>query len=157
MREPVLCYCERPWAYFTTKPLEEQSGDGWGSVPYELNADPPYRPCWHNTPDGLQSTHRGGIQPGEICRCRDCIKDWTDQGKPTYQIIKVAWDEIELWTPDEGYSEDSPYSVNDINAGKIPWLRSPDYSPYCVKFFGGTPLLDFRRVIQEEGGSVYET
>lgn len=42
MREPILCYIDGDWAYFTTKPLSEQWGDDWGDAPYEHNAGEPY-------------------------------------------------------------------------------------------------------------------
>jgi hypothetical protein len=41
--EAVLCYVddEGDWAYFTTAPLEEQSGDDWNDCPWEHNAGTP--------------------------------------------------------------------------------------------------------------------
>ncbi len=39
-----LCYVRGPWAWFTTKELDEQWGDGWGKRPYEHNAGTPYGP-----------------------------------------------------------------------------------------------------------------
>lgn len=44
MSEPVLCYIEEPWAFFTTQPLDKQWGDDWDDAPYEHNAERPYRP-----------------------------------------------------------------------------------------------------------------
>lgn len=41
-REPVLCYVENNFAYFTYQPLEEQWGDDWDDAPYEHNAETPY-------------------------------------------------------------------------------------------------------------------
>ena len=41
--DPVLCYVEGMWAYFTTQPLEQQWGDDWNDSPYECNAGTPYR------------------------------------------------------------------------------------------------------------------
>jgi len=40
--EPVLCYVDRPWAYFTTQALAEQWGDDWNDAPYQHNAGRPY-------------------------------------------------------------------------------------------------------------------
>lgn len=42
MKEPVLCYCEEGWAWFTTCPLDKQWGDDWNDAPYEHNAGLPY-------------------------------------------------------------------------------------------------------------------
>jgi hypothetical protein len=40
--DPVLCYVDGPWAYFTTQDLNEQWGDDWDDAPYEHNAGEPY-------------------------------------------------------------------------------------------------------------------
>ena len=40
--EPVLCYVEDSWAFFTTQPLADQWGDDWNDAPYEHNAGEPY-------------------------------------------------------------------------------------------------------------------
>lgn len=42
LAEPVLCYVEKNWAYFTNLPLEYQIGDDWDDAPYEHNAGEPY-------------------------------------------------------------------------------------------------------------------
>lgn len=39
---PRLCYVRRPWAFFTTQPVEDQWGDDWNDAPYEHNAGDPY-------------------------------------------------------------------------------------------------------------------
>ena len=44
MNEPILCYVDWPWCYFTTQKLSEQTGDGWNDSPYEHNASRPYEP-----------------------------------------------------------------------------------------------------------------
>ncbi len=40
--DPILCFVRRPWAYFTTLPLDKQWGDDWNDAPYEHNAGAPY-------------------------------------------------------------------------------------------------------------------
>lgn len=40
--DPVLCYVDQPWAWFTPVPLSEQTGDDWNDTPYEHNAEEPY-------------------------------------------------------------------------------------------------------------------
>jgi hypothetical protein len=75
----ILCYVDKPWAYFTSKPLAEQWGDDWGDCPYEHNAETPYEdepgqilkvaydgkfdePCeWHsgNSPWSVERINQG--------------------------------------------------------------------------------------------------
>ena len=55
----VLCYIEEgendyPWAFFTTKVLEEQEGNDWNMVPFDVYADIPEK--WNKI------THRGKDQ-----------------------------------------------------------------------------------------------
>ena len=38
-----LCYVDEPWAYFTTKPLDDQWGNNWNDAPYEHSSGPPYK------------------------------------------------------------------------------------------------------------------
>lgn len=42
--DPVLCYVDGCWAYFTTLALADQWGDDWDDAPYEHNAGTPYLP-----------------------------------------------------------------------------------------------------------------
>ena len=64
MSDPVLCYVDEPWAYFTTQNLEDQWGDDWDDAPYECNAGEPYQYSEHDK----------------------------SEGKDPWQIIKVAYD-----------------------------------------------------------------
>lgn len=57
MPEPVLCYVDRQWAFFTTQELSKQWGDDWNDAPYEHNAEMPYE--WHD---------RDPNEPWEIIR-----------------------------------------------------------------------------------------
>ena len=41
-RDPVLCYVDMPWCYFTRLALEDEHGDDWNDAPYYCNASPPY-------------------------------------------------------------------------------------------------------------------
>jgi len=93
MSEPVLCFVDGPWAYFTTQPLAEQWGNLWGDAPFEHNAGPPHAFCEQDKRDGA--------------------KPW--------RIIKLAFDGS-LETPDTLCATNSPYSVKDINNGVVPWL-----------------------------------
>ncbi len=80
MTEPVLCYVEGSWAYFTHKSLAEQWGDDWDDAPYEHNAGSPYDDdeaniilvafrglqspedyCGANSPYSVQMINRGAV------------------------------------------------------------------------------------------------
>lgn len=150
MDEAVLCYCEGPWAYFTTQALHKQWGDDWNDVSYEDNASPPYRPCWHNSPGQLCSSHRGNVKPGELCRDPCCIDDWNDDGTPKFRIIKIAWDDVELLQP----RDLGRYSVADINAGAVPWLSTPSWRP-PKQLFAGATIGEFCKFIRGLGGKVF--
>lgn len=120
MSEPVLCFVRDQWAYFTTQPLTDQSGDGWRKTPYEHNADEPAEP----------------IRDGD-----------------TWRIIKVAWDGP-YRTPADGHVN-SPWSVEDINAGAVAWL-TPTYAPDGARPIpAGVTLDEFRERMHEAGGTVY--
>lgn len=123
---PVLCYVDGPWAYFTTQELSEQWGDDWDDAPYEHNARPPY--------------------------------EFTDndrrQGREPWEIVKVAWDG-NFDPPCAGYGN-SPWSVEQINAGAAEWLRTNSWhagKPVAIP--AGTTLDRFRELVQEGGGKVY--
>ena len=132
-KEFVLCYIERPWAYFTTKDLSKQWGDDWDDAPYEWNAEEPYGP--HERIDG----------------------DFDDNGNPLWLIERIAFDDFgELETPAEKCGPNSPYSVRDINSGACSWLASKSWSTEKkVAIPAGTSLWDFIKMIQSIGGKVY--
>ena len=158
----VLCYVYGPWAYFTSRPLSEQWGDDWNDAPYEHNAGEPYGPCWHN-----EEKHRNdpnckrGFRPGtqiplsvgEVCRCDRCKEDWNDDGTPKFQIVRVAWDG-DFDAPSEGHLN-SPWSVEQINAGAVVWLRSGGMHGKGVAIPAGVSLVRFSELIREGGGEVY--
>jgi len=114
--EPVLCYVDGSTAYFTTQDLSGQWGDDWNGRPYEHNAERPYGPCWHNEPKHV--VERGG----KLCTDDCCKLDWNEDGTPKWKIIKVHW-EGPFATPAERNNDNSPFSVEDINAGATPWLE----------------------------------
>ena len=79
MKEPILCYVDEPWAYFTTQKLEDQWGDDFDDAPYEHNAGPPYEYSEHDKAEG----------------------------KKPWQIIKVAYDgmfDTPTWNSNSPYS-----------------------------------------------------
>ena len=128
--DPVLCYVENCWAYFTTQNLEDQWGDDWDDAPYEYNADQPYHEYNADQP----------YQPNE------------DRGE-FWEIIKIAW-EGDFIPPHEGYLN-SPFSVKQINAGAIAWLRTASYVKTQVIIPAGTPLSKFKQLVKAAGGEVY--
>lgn len=116
LEEPVLCYVDLPWVYFTNCPLSEQWGDDWNDVPYEHNAGDPYE-------------------------------------REPYDITKVAIDGWSWQQPCEGHYN-SPYSVQDINAGAVAWLRDP-YEKPPVEIPAGTTLKHFMAIMKVHGTSVF--
>ena len=145
--EPVLCFVDGSYAYFTTQKLSKQWGDGWSKVPYEHNAWSPYDPCWHNEPKHVAKCG------GKLCTDDCCKDDWNDDGSPKWKIIRVVR-EGPFNTPADAMDlQNSPYSVEEINEGDIPWLETPkDYSGKRIRFMAGTTLSQFIRVVESVGG-----
>jgi len=122
----ALCYVDGSWAFFTTQPLDKQWGDDWDDAPYEHNAERPYEYRDHDKAKGIEP----------------------------WEIVQVAW-EGSFDAPCDGHSN-SPFSVEQINAGAIAWLRSSSWSSdkkICVQ--AGTTLARFIELIREGDGKVY--
>ena len=100
--EPKLCYVDGHFAYYTTQELSKQWGDDWNDIPYECNAGEPYEPH------------------------KNCKEDWKENGEPKWKIEIVAF-QSNFDQPCSGF-HNSPYSVEDINKGKVPWLKSDTVS-----------------------------
>lgn len=128
MNEPVLCYVDEPWAYFTTQKLEDQWGDGWDDAPYEHNAGEPYGYSEHDKAEG----------------------------KKPWQIIKVAYGGIfdtPAWNSNIRYSVEMINSKAVAwlaNVWCVNWQCEK-----AISILAGTTLSDFCRLIREGGGSVY--
>lgn len=162
MTQPMLCYVKEPWAYFTTQPLDKQWGDDWNDAPYEHNAEEPYEPCWHNLPRwrndptakrGWRKGTQTPLEVGELCQCDSCLRDWNEDGTPKWFITKLAWDG-RLNTPSCNHYN-SPWSVEQINAGAVAWLTStPDVKPIVVIHAGAT-IEEFIEKVKQAGGKVY--
>lgn len=59
MNEPVLCYVDNPWAFFTTQSLEQQTGDDWDDAFFKWNAGEPYeRGDWQIIKVAFDSQHQ---------------------------------------------------------------------------------------------------
>lgn len=146
--EPILCYVDLPWCYFTTQSLNRQWGDDWNDGPWEHNSGPPYTPCWHNEPQYVAAR-------GRLCDCKACEGEWLPDGSPAWTITRVAIDAHMLVTPDDGHLN-SPYSVEDINAGAVPWLRTNKWHEGDpVVIMAGTPFAAFCELVKRAGGTVY--
>lgn len=93
-----LCYVDENVMYFTDN-FEHQWGDDWNDAPYECNAEPPYE--WRDDLTDEENKHHGHIR---------------------YIGYMTSW---EIRTPNCGYLN-SPYSVEQINKGAVPWLYCDD-------------------------------
>jgi len=145
-----LCYCDHGFAYFTTQKLEDQWGDDWNDAPMIHNCGLPYTPCWHNEPKYLNGTGRGNrAEPGKLCVCVSCVRDWDKNGKPKYEVIKLAYDGAHV--PPE--SED--YSVEYLNKGHKVWLESDYFVTDKLQLFAGASTKEFKAFIRKCGGKVY--
>lgn len=125
-KQPVLCYVDGQWAYFTTQSLSEQWGDDWDDAPYEHNSGKPYEFGEHEK----------------------------RKGRKPWQIIKAAWDG-DFVLPCDDYIN-SPWSVEQINAGAIAWLRTHEgHAGEPVIIPAGTTLNHFCELVHEGGGEAY--
>ena len=136
-KEPVLCYVDGSFAYFTTQSLSKQWGDDWDDAPYEHNAGEPYTPTVYHYSD-----ERGDVKSE---------RDWNADGTPKWEIVKVAFDG-DFSAPRDGV-QNSRWSVRDINKKCVPWLVRM-YGKK-VMIWAGTKLSDFKRLVKSCGGSVY--
>jgi len=121
----VLCYVCGQWAYFTTRKLSEQWGDDWNDAPYEHNAGTPYEYYEHDK----------------------------KEGREPWAILKVDFDG-DFEAPCEGHNN-SPWSVEQINAGAIAWLRTSKWNKTQVIIPAGTTLARFCELIAQGGGQTY--
>lgn len=131
MEEYKLCYIEGNKAWFTNN-FEKQYGDDWDDAPYEHNAGEPYD-SW---PELIKDN-----------------KDWLKREYKHHEIkLKEIYFETEYWSekrPCDNFSN-SPYSVEDINQGQVPWLMTEDY-----KIYAGTTIEEFIEIIEKHGGKIY--
>lgn len=125
--EHVLCYVIGAWAYFTSQPLDKQWGDDWNDAPYEHNAGHPYDP-------GPNDLH--------------------PDGTPKWTVVQMVWDgPFEL--PCDHHLN-SPYSVEQINAGAVAWLRTDSWCKEQVVIPAGVTISEFVRLVKKAGGRVWK-
>lgn len=126
IKQPRLCFVKGSWAYFTTRPIDQQNGDDWDDAPYEHNAGEPYGFSEHDA----------------------------KQGKEPWTITIVAW-RGPLEQPCSNFCN-SPWSVDQINAGVVAWLATSTWhTGPKVAIHAGVTIDEFRRLIRKGGGSVY--
>lgn len=124
-----LCYVDKQEAWFTSCSLEKQWGDDWNDAPYEHNAGYPYEYHWEGE--------------GE------------DRKRVEHQLLKIYWDSYDYQPPCATHLN-SPWSVEDINKGKYPWLKTPNYSKELPPIHAGTSLDEFIRLIEaSDGGEIF--
>lgn len=114
--------------YFTElNDITKQWGDDWNDKPYEHNAGEPYEYDYSQPEQGVKNGT--GIYPSI-----DIIKI----------IVNSAYN---ISTPRTG-CENSPYSVEDINKGIVPWLtiENEDKSEFIK---AGTTLKNTLRVLNK--------
>ncbi len=78
---------------------------------------------------------------------------WRDDGTPKYEVKKVAIS-ADLEQPCDNRFN-SPYSVEMINRGDVPWLKTPNYEKKKIEIMAGTSLEKFIEIIKAAGGEVY--
>lgn len=123
-----LCYISENKAWFSDN-IGKQWGDDWNDRPYEDNAGEPYEE-WS-----------------------ELIEDNEEMFKRKYKHHKIGLKTVIYET--EYMYEENPcdvgnYSVEEINKGIVPWIKTEDY-----EIMGGIEYEEFIRVIEEHGGTVY--
>lgn len=119
-----LCYVELPFVWFTTN-FDQQQGDDWNDAPYEYNAEQPYQP----------DPTRG--------------QDWE-----LFRIAIFANPYKHQLLPPKGAYFNSPWSVEDINKGCVPWLRLTNLewdSPTIEVIMAGMTYADFKYFAYRRG------
>lgn len=145
------------------QPLQVLAEDGSGLSAHVPNAAPckdeDFRLCYIRGERAYFTTQELSKQWGD---------DWNDApyehnaGSPygpregeSWEVRYVFFDG-DFDAPCE-WHHNSPYSVDDINAGQTPWLSPPKYGKdHGVRIMAGTTMPEFRRLVQSVGGDVYE-
>lgn len=84
--------------------------------------------------------------------------EWrSGSGADPYRIVRLYFDDVPYDQPCDGCCN-SLYSVEAINAGRVPWLAYPHWREDASKdrhIFAGETLSEFVRKVREAGGKVY--
>jgi len=92
--------------------------------------------------------------------------DWNDApyehnaGTPYEDHSEERWNIYTLkfdWDAEQPKGEhyNSPYSVEDINGGKVPWLKPSKWIKDGKNIYAGATMRDFAISIMSTGGNVY--
>ena len=97
---------------------------------------------WNDAP----YEHNAGYPYPDHCKGNERVQ---------HDLVKIGF-AADLYRPCDGQLN-SPYSVEDINAGKSPWLKSwaPDDFVPETRIFAGCNLKNFIEKIESCGGEVY--
>jgi hypothetical protein len=124
-----LCFVDGPWAYFADAEPTEMWGDDWNDAPHDCNAGTPY------------------VREGQQVVRVAFDGDWTTVGQGAFGgYVKERWG----WL-----------CVERINRGEAPWMvqlnyGSLDTDPIRFEIHAGTTLGNFKLIVREAGGHVYE-
>lgn len=128
---------------------------GWGMSETEKDTteNPALRLCYVDGPWAYFAPH----DPIEVWG-----DDWNDApyehnaGEPYEKFgpVCVAWLGT-MEAPCDGHLN-SPWTVEEINRGEVPWLTSPSWrNGLCVKIWAGVTLAEFITLVRQDGGEVY--
>lgn len=121
-----LCYVEDGFAWFTSH-FEKEWGDDWNDAPYECNAGHPYG--YHYVDVGSSTKER-----------------------VDHRLVKVAYDGP--FDQPKTNHFNSPYSVETINTGMVPWLNAwPVRKDGFIR--AGSTLKEFIDFVEKNEGHVY--
>lgn len=116
-------------AYFTPIDLADQWGDDWNDAPYEHNAGIPYDDC--------------GDQECTILELQFSYPD-TEVDEEGYIFTR----DFEYFQPKD--VSRSPWSVEDINLGAVPWIFAKSWTGKgAVVFNAGINPIEFRNKIEQ--------
>lgn len=138
---------------------------------------------WKNEPDAMGKDSEPNKADPILCYVHDSSAYFTTQAladqsgedwykRPYEYNARPPWEpyeDDEFWSiikihfggdyrqPCSGRAS-SPYSVEQINAGEVPWLdhTSLGDSEPATSIMAGTPLSEFKRIIWETGGEIFE-
>ena len=115
-----------------TSRLSDQWGDDWNDAPYEHNAEIPYDDC--------------GGQEYTILELQFSYPD-TEVDEEGYIFTR----DFEYFQPkDASRSNNSPWSVEDINLGAVPWLFAKSRTGRgAVVFNAGINPIEFKNKIEQ--------
>lgn len=126
-----LCFVKESWAYFVNGDPTEVWGDDWNDAPHDCNAGPPY---------------------GTAGQAMEVVAFDGD-----LEVVGTAMNGV-------GAGRWGWLSVEEINAGAAPWLvqlrygarSDDDLIPLGVTIPAGVTLAEFRKLVREACGYVYE-